>query len=82
MTTATNLSAAVSDAAASAIRKRGLTQREVANASGIPLTTLHRKLSGKSPLTVIDLALICEVAGVSVLDVVLEAERNAAQVAA
>lgn len=82
MNTASALSQAVADVMASTIRERGMTQREVAEAAGIPLVSLNRKLTGHRPFTVIELAEVARAVGTSPLDVMLRAERMALTAAA
>ena len=57
-----------------------LSQRDLSESAGIPLTTLHQKLKGHRAFTVIELALIAEALGTSITELALRAER--AQVAA
>ena len=47
-----------------AIVTSGLSKKAVAEATGIPLTTLGRKLLGTSDFTVVELALIADALGV------------------
>lgn len=53
-----------------------LSQRDLAELAGIPLTTLHQKLKGHRPLSVIEMALIADALGVSMTELALRAERT------
>lgn len=46
------------------LREANITQRDAALATGIPLTTLVRRLTGKTPLLVTELGAIAELLGV------------------
>lgn len=61
---------------AATINSRGVTQRAVADATGIPLTTFNRKLSGRVPFNTTELFLIADALSVSAVD--LFPERSAA----
>lgn len=60
------------------LREAGISQREAAIRTGIPLTTLSRRLTGTSPLLVTELASLASVLGVSVSCLANEAEKGAA----
>lgn len=75
MTTAQGLSKAVATAVSDAIKADRRSQRDVADAAGIPLVTLSRKLAGHRPFTLLELAAVAEVLDVSVTDLMLRAER-------
>lgn len=70
METPDEVSRRVAGAVASAMVAAGTSQREVAGMTGIPLTTLNRRLTGRSPFLVTELASIASVLGVPVLDIV------------
>ncbi len=78
----TRLSQAIASALAGAIREGRRTQRQVAEESGIPLVTLNRKLGGRRPFTVTELAAVCEVLSISVTEVVSRADRALSNTAA
>lgn len=60
-----------------------LSQREVAEATQIPLVTLNRRLSGTGkPFDFGEVGAIAGVLGLSVTELVLRAERNAGRAAA
>lgn len=67
---------ALAEATAAAVKVSGMTQRQVSEASGIPLVTLNRKLTGRVPLNSLELALIAEVIGTTPTDLTLRAERS------
>ena len=68
MDTPTKQAQAIAAAASEALRAAGVSQREASELTGIPLTTLVRRLTGRSPFLVTELAAVAEVAGVSVRD--------------
>lgn len=76
------VSAALSASIAELLQERGLTQRELANATQIPLATLNRRLACVAPFTVIELAAIARVLHTSITDLALKAERSMAGAAA
>lgn len=55
-----------------------ITQRMASEGAGIPLTTLHRKLSGRAPFNVVELAALAEILGVSLTEFAQRAERKGA----
>lgn len=61
-----------------ALREAGVSQREAATQTGIPITTLVRRLTGRSPLKHDELAALASLAGTTVTSLVTEAERTAA----
>lgn len=70
--TAEDVARALGEALASA----GVTQREASVRSGIPLVTLSRRLTGKTPFNVLELASLASVAETTVADVVIAATRR------
>jgi len=68
----------VSHVVRQALRDAGVSQRVASTGAGIPLTTLVRRLSGRSPLSVTELAALASLAGVPVSELVARAEREAA----
>jgi len=78
MDTPEQASRAVSHAVRQALREAGISQRAASTETGIPLTTLVRRLSGHSPLNVNELAALASLAGVSVSELAARAERDAA----
>ena len=77
MNTAHQIAAAIADAVREVMKARGETQRSVAEGAGIPLTTLHRKISGQTAFTVVELAAVAEYLATSITDLSLRAERIA-----
>ncbi len=61
---------------AATITSKGVTQRSVAEATQIPLTTFNRKLAGRVPFNVTELFLIADALSVSATEFV--SERRAA----
>lgn len=72
----------VSETVKSAIKAAGLSQREVAERSGIPTTTLNRRLNTGSPFIYEELVAVARVIGRTVSDLIAEAERAASVAAA
>ncbi|WP_239405960.1 ImmA/IrrE family metallo-endopeptidase [Frankia sp. Cj3] len=64
------------------LRESGLTQQALAKAADMDPTALSKVLSGKRRLSTLELALIAEVTGVSVTDLLASDEREAVQVSA
>lgn len=69
--TSARLTAAVADA----VKASGLSQRTLAEKCGIPLVTLNRRLTGRNPFTVVEVAAIADALGTSLLDLAVRAER-------
>lgn len=71
-----------SERVASAIRaemeKQHISQRRLAEQTGIPVVTLHRKLKGASPFTTTDIALIARELDTSMTAIIAAAEMRAA----
>lgn len=59
-----------------------MSQRDVAAATGIPLVTLSRRLTGQTGFTVPEVAAIAHLLGISLVEVFLRAERAATASAA
>lgn len=64
------LDAEVSRTVAEAIDSRSRTRKSISDETGIPRTTLIRKLSGYTPFTVVELARIAKALGVDVLELI------------
>ena len=62
---------------AEAMKAQKHSQRSMADAIGMPLVTLNRRLTGKSAFTVPELASIARELDLSVLEIALRAERLA-----
>ena len=67
------LSQAIKEAASAA----SISQRDLADRTGIPLVTLNRKLNHTTPFNAVELGAISEVLGLSLTELALRAERNA-----
>lgn len=73
---------AIGAAVRGAIAQAGLTQAEVSQQTGIALNTLSRRVNGLLPFTWPEMVTIAEIAGVTVTELVVAAERLAAKAAA
>lgn len=76
--TSARLAAVVSEA----IRDGGVSQRKVSEETGIPLSTLSSRLTGRRPFTVVELAAIAQLLEISVLELVLRSETRKTDLAA
>lgn len=66
-----------------AMASAGLSQREVADATNIPLVTLNRRLTGSGkPFDFGEVSAITAVLGISLTELVLRAERSLSRAAA
>ncbi len=72
----------LSQVVGAAIKSAGESQRSVAAKTGIPLVTLSRRLTGRTSFTFAEVAAIAGVIGVSVVELVLRAERASSSTAA
>lgn len=61
-----------------ALADREISHRAAANATGIPLSTLSRRLMGVSPFTVPELHAVGDLVGRDPVRLLLEAEQTAA----
>ena len=68
----------MAEAIATALREAGVSQRHAADATGIPMTTLSRRLTGKSPLLATDLAALAALAGTTISAIASRAEATLA----
>ena len=75
MTTAQTLSRRLSQAIKDAAAEAGVSQRDLAARTGIPLVTLNRKLNHLSPFNAVELGAMSETLGVSLAELALRAER-------
>ena len=73
-----SLTARTAMAVEAAIDAAGQSQLGVSDATGIPRTTLIRRLRGLSPFTIAELEAIAEVLGVTVSDLLSNAEQERA----
>lgn len=77
MATPTDTSSRIARAVSSAIADAGLSENAVALRSGIPQSRLNRKLRGIGTIDVVELALIADVLGVPLADLVAPTEDAA-----
>lgn len=70
MATNTDTSKAVARAVSAALREAGIAQRDAASRTGIPTTTLSRRLTGHSPFNLNELELLANLTGRTVSDFV------------
>ncbi len=71
--TSDRLSAVIGDA----MKTAGVSQRAMSEATGIPLVTLNRRLTGRTAFTVTEMAAIAEVLHLSIVEFAIRAERLA-----
>lgn len=67
----------IANAVKSALDRADISRREAALRTGIPLTTLQRRLTGRSPFLVTELSVLASVTGTTVSAIVAEAEQIA-----
>lgn len=60
----------------------GVTQRDLSDATGIPLVTLNRRLTGSSPFLFTELVAVARHLGLSVTELALRTEQAATPVPA
>jgi transcriptional regulator with XRE-family HTH domain len=75
MTSAEGLTDGLAKVVSDAMKAHGKNQRDIAEATGIPLVTLNRRLTGRSPFVITELIAIAEVLDVSLVELVVRAER-------
>lgn len=69
---------AIAEAVKIALADAGVSRRDAAALTGIPLTTLTRRLTGNSPFLSTELDRIASVAGTTVSALALAAEKRSA----
>lgn len=69
---------ALAETVAAALQVAGLVQRDVAEGTGIPLATLNRRLTGRSPFLITELAAIAELLDTTASGLLSLAESGAA----
>lgn len=79
MTTTTRIDTALAEVVKAALKGAGQSQRRAAEVTGIPLVTLHRRLTKDSPFKVTEVAAIADLLKVSVVDLFQQAEHLAAE---
>lgn len=58
-------------------KSAGVSQRDLAEATGIPLVTLNRRLTGQGkPFTFAEVAAVAQSLGTTITEIALRAERN------
>lgn len=68
----------IADEVRATMADKRISQRDLAQAANLPLVTLSRRLSGVSkPFDIEELARVAEALGLSVVEIVLRAERAA-----
>lgn len=78
MDTPEQASREVSHVVAAALRDAGISQRTAAEQAGIPLTTLTRRLTGRAPLLITELASLAALCGTTPSELMARAEEKAA----
>ncbi|MGV3564209.1 MAG: helix-turn-helix domain-containing protein [Nocardioides sp.] len=78
MATPEQVSRRLAAVVSTAIQDAKRSQRSIAEETGIPIATLSRRLTGHSPFTIPEVAAIADAIGVSVIELVLRAERSPA----
>lgn len=81
MDTPESTSAGIAAAVRAALDRAGITRRDAALRTGIPLTTLQRRLTGRSPFLVTELSALASLTGTTVSALATEAERRRTEVA-
>ncbi len=76
MDTSPSLSLGVSQAVQRALTAAGISALAASQNTGIPRTTLHRRLTGSSPFLVTELVALAELCGVQVSALVASAEER------
>jgi transcriptional regulator with XRE-family HTH domain len=76
--TASETSREISATVATALKAAGITQRAAAARTGIPVSTLRRRLNGSSPFLVCELYELTELLGTSCSVIVARADARAA----
>lgn len=79
MTTSTRIDDALAEVVKTALKGAGRSQRKTAAATGIPLVTLHRRLTKDSTFKVTEVVAIADFLKVSVVELFQRAEDLAAE---
>ena len=77
MATNTDTSRGIARTVSAALTAAGIAQRDAAARTGIPLSTLSRRLTGNSPFLVTELELLAGLVGVTVSDLITAAQDAA-----
>lgn len=76
MVTPPDMAKALAAATSEALMAAGISRRDAADRSGIPITTLQRRLTGRSPLNAHELDTLATLAGTTVSALVARAEQR------
>lgn len=76
MTTPEQISRSLSEAIKEAASAAGVSQRDLADRTGIALVTLNRKLNHQTPFNALELGALSEALGLSLTEIALRAERQ------
>lgn len=76
MTTAEQISRNLSEVIKTAAATAGISQRDLADRTGIALVTLNRKLNHNTPLNALELGALSEALGISLVELAVRAERQ------
>lgn len=68
----------IASVASAALTEAGISQRDAAERTGIPLATLSRRLTGRTPFILTELEAIASLVGTTLTDLVARGEANAA----
>lgn len=68
----------IARAVSGSLRAAGISQRDASTRTGIPLTTLTRRLTGKSPFLITELAALASLTGTTVSALIAAGEKDAA----
>lgn len=77
MTTANDLNQALIEVIDSTRQAQNMSQRQLAESAGIPLTSLHAKLKGRRIFNAVELGLVAEALGTTLTELAIRAERIA-----
>lgn len=78
MDTPESTSRGIAEAVKVALSTAGISRRDAAAQTGIPLTTLQRRLTGSSPFLVTEIAALAHLTGTTVSALVAHAEQDVA----
>ena len=78
MTEGNAFAASIAGGVREAMTSGGTTHRELSEKSGIPLATLHRRLTATTPFTLTELKAVSIVLGLDVSDLLRQSETPAA----
>lgn len=82
MDTPESIARQVSAEIRAAMKLAGMSQRDMAAKTGIPLVTLGRRLTGGKPFDIAELAAVASTLNIGVVDLMLRAERASSKAAA